>query len=161
VPGPPPPQPHRPAPEPEEGPTGSNGPSLEVGGGARTRVALTLGGVLLALVLAAVAAYLLTGRDDGDADHAGGDDTSSTTPQAPASDPSLDLPTIDPSDFPSDLATPSLPSLPPTELPTARPPKAPSGLPSGIPSDLPPFPTDPADLESWFTDYLEQVSPGR
>jgi hypothetical protein len=142
---------------PPELPT--DGPSLEVGGGRGLRAAVAVGGVVLVLAIVAVAAFLLVGRDDGDTDPAS-DDTSSTTPGAPASKRTLDLPTIDASDFPSDLPTETLPDLPSgapsvPDLPT----KVPSGVPSGIPDDIPPFPTDPADLESWFSDYLEQVNP--
>lgn len=143
---------------PSELPT--DGPSLEVGGGRGLRAAVAVGGVLLAIAVVAVAAFLLVGRDDGDAGPAGGDTSSSTTPGAPGTKASLDLPTIDPSDFPSDLPTESLPELP-SGAPSAPdlPTKVPSGVPSGIPDDIPPFPTDPADLESWFSDYLEQVNP--
>lgn len=134
----------------------TDGPSLEVGGGRGLRAAVAVGGVLLALAVVAVAAFLLVGRDDGDADQVS-EDTSSTTPGAPGSKPTLDLPTIDASDFPSDLPTENLPSEQPTlpDLPT----QVPSGLPSGMPSQIPDFPTDPADLESWFSDYLKQVKP--
>ncbi|GAA1516171.1 hypothetical protein GCM10009788_20500 [Nocardioides humi] len=134
----------------------SGGPSLEVGGGRGLRVAIAVGGVLLALAVVAVGAFLLLGRDDGDSDRVS-EHTSSTPPDAPASGTTLDLPTIHPSDFPSDLPTESLPSDLPSvpDLPST----VPSGLPSGIPSQLPGFPTDPADLESWFSDYLKQVSP--
>ena len=142
---------------PPELPT--DGPSLEVGGGRGLRAAVAVGGVVLVLAIVAVAAFLLVGRDDGDAGPAS-DDTSSTTPGAPASKPTLDLPTIDASDFPSDLPTETLPDLP-SGAPSGpgAPTKVPSGVPSGIPDDMPPFPTDPADLESWFSDYLEQVDP--
>lgn len=139
-------------------PTG--GPSLEVGGGRGLRAVVAVGGVLLAIAVVALAAFLLVGRDDGDTDPVSEDSSSSTTPGAPTTEPTLDLPTIDASDFPSDLPTEGLPGLPggaPSlpDLPT----KVPSGVPSGIPDDIPPFPTDPADLESWFSDYLEQVNP--
>ncbi|MBM0127172.1 hypothetical protein [Pimelobacter simplex] len=143
---------------PPELPT--DGPSLEVGGGRGLRASIAVGGVLLALAVLAGAAFLLVGRDGGDAEPAGDDTSSSTTPGAPVTKPTLDLPTIDASDFPSDLPTESLPDLP-SDAPSVPdlPTKVPSGVPSGIPDDVPPFPTDPADLESWFSDYLEQVNP--
>ncbi|MCR1784715.1 hypothetical protein KVF89_19385 [Nocardioides carbamazepini] len=142
-----------------------DGPSLEVGGGRSLRVVIAVGGVLLALAIVAGAVFLLVGRDGDDegADKVG-EDTSSTPPDAPASGATLELPTIDASDFPSDLPTtvptvapsrqPSLPA-PPADKPT----KVPSGFPSGMPSQIPDFPTDPADMESWFSEYLEQMGP--
>ncbi|MBM7516855.1 hypothetical protein [Nocardioides nitrophenolicus] len=143
---------------PPELPT--DGPSLEVAGGRGLRAVVAVGGVVLAIAVVAVAAFLLVGRDDGDADPAGSTTTGSTTPGAPATKPTLDLPTIDPSDFPSDLPTTSLPDLP-SGIPSGpdRPTRVPSGVPSGMPTSIPDFPTDPADLESWFSDYLEQVHP--
>lgn len=141
---------------PSDGP--SEDPSLEVQGNRRLQVVITVG-VVLALAAVAIAGVALVGRDDGTTDR-GGEDASSTAPAAPGSASSLDLPTIDASDFPSDL-----PTSPPTVVPsgTLPPPDRPgevrSEAPPGIPSDMPPFPTDPADLESWFSDYLEQVSP--
>ncbi|MDQ6523051.1 hypothetical protein RB608_05540 [Nocardioides sp. LHD-245] len=147
---------------PPELPT--DGPSLEVGGGRSLRAVIAVGGVLLVVAIVAAAAFLLAGRDGDDDGGRVGQDTSSTVPEAPASGSTLDLPTIDASDFPSDLPT-TVPTMPSSRLPSLpappadKPTRVPTGYPTGMPSEIPDFPTDPADMDSWFSDYLEQMGP--
>ncbi|MCX6399127.1 MAG: DUF2510 domain-containing protein [Propionibacteriales bacterium] len=129
---------------------------LQVGRGLR--IALAVGGVLVLIAIAVVGGIVLMGEDK-DKDSAG-DDASSTTSDVgtPADESSLDLPTIDSSDFPTDMPTP--PSSSSTDQPDQPDQPDLPGLPSGFPSDFPTeFPTDPSALESWFSDYLEQVQP--
>ncbi|WGX97417.1 hypothetical protein [Nocardioides sp. L-11A] len=147
---------------PPELPT--DGPSLEVGGGRGLRAVVAVLGVLLVVAIVAVAAFLMAGRDGDDDGGRVVEDASSTVPEAPASGTTLDLPTIDPSDFPSDLPT-TVPTMPASRMPSLpavpneKPTKVPTGFPSGMPTQIPDFPTDPADMESWFSEYVEQMGP--
>ncbi|KAB2812498.1 DUF2510 domain-containing protein [Pimelobacter simplex] len=130
--------------------------SLEVGGGKGLRIAIAVLGVVLLLAIVVVGGIVLLGKDDGGKDEKVSEETSGTTDgDTPSDAPTsgLDLPTIDPSDFPTDL-----PSGLPSDLPSIP---FPTKLPSEFPTDLLPsdFPTNPSELESWFSDFLEQVSP--
>lgn len=133
---------------------------LEVAGGRGLQIGLVVAGVVVLMLVGVVGGIVLLGGNDkgdkGDEGDRGADQTSPATSQTAPTDAasSLDVPTIDPSDFPTDR-----PTGPPTDVPFPDLPDLPTSLPSDFP-DLPSdFPTDPADLESWFSDYLEQMNP--
>ncbi|KRA38768.1 MULTISPECIES: hypothetical protein [unclassified Nocardioides] len=116
------------------------------------RIAIAVGAVLLLIAVAVVAGIVLLGGDEASKGISTDEsDTTSTTTPADKASSSLDVPTIDPSDFPSDLPTTALSSDPGL-------PDPPSRLPTGFP-DVPSFPTDSSGWEDWFSDYLEQVNP--
>ncbi|NHA01399.1 hypothetical protein G5V59_20400 [Nocardioides sp. W3-2-3] len=127
--------------------------TLEVGGGKGLRIAI---GVLGALVLAAVVVVglvVVLGRGDEPEKDTGAGAPSSTTTSTTAAPPSsLDIPTINPSDFPTEPADGACRASLRSRLP--------SGLPSNFASSLPSqFPTDPEGWQSWATDFLEQMNP--
>lgn len=127
---------------------GPGGPQLGLGRGSR--IVIAVGGVLLLIAIAVVGGIVLLGRGDEAKDTSTDTDSdtsiSEPTEKAPSS---LDLPTIDPSDFPTDL-----PTIEPSEL---------TELPDDFPTtflDLPSaFPTDSEGWEEWLSDNLEQANP--
>lgn len=125
-------------------------PQLGVGRGVR--IAMALGAVLLLIAIVVVGGIVLLGADDESKDTSTDEsDTASTTAPADEAPSTLDLPTIDPSDFPTEL--------PPVPSGLPEPPGSPGGLPTEFP-DLPTeFPTDSAGWEDWLSDNLEQGNP--
>lgn len=119
---------------------GAGGIGDTVGSGLRSGLVAAVAAAVL--VAGVVGTLVVLGRDDDGADRArperSSEAPSTGAPAAPAS--SLDVPTIDPSDFPSDM-----PSL--ADVPT---PSLESVLPSAF-GDLPEqFPTDPSGWASFF-----------
>ncbi|TWH00807.1 uncharacterized protein DUF2510 [Nocardioides sp. J9] len=138
-----------PAPQDAPGPVPPATQQLQVGGGKGLRVTIGLLGALVLVAVAVVAVLLVLGRDGDDAEPAVDDTSTPVEPEPTPEDApsSLDLPTIDPSDFPSDL-----PTIDPTDFPS----ELPTGLPTDFPSDfLSDFPTDPEDFASWASELLE------
>lgn len=126
-------------------------PQLQLGGGRGLRIAIAVIGVLLLLGVAVAGGLILfAGDDEQTADQGSSDSTSPSETGTSAPESSLEVPTIDASDFPSDAPTTTLPTKP--ELPPVV-----SDLPTGLITDLPSqLPTDPEDLESWFSEQVEQ-----
>ncbi|MFC7505522.1 hypothetical protein [Nocardioides sp. GCM10030258] len=139
---------------PQVGPDGLAAPQLGVGRGGR--IAMAVGAVLLLIAVVVVAGIVLLGGDDKAKDTSKDDESQSVIDPTDKAPSSLDLPTIDPSDFPTDPPT-GAPTIDPSDLPGL--PDRPSGFPTGFPELPSSFPTDPEGWEDWFSDYLEQVNP--
>ena len=140
--------------EPEE-----SGAPYPVGTDRGVRAVVAIGAVLVLAALVAVLFFVVLPGDDEDDTDKGTDQstgTSITDDEATiGSDGSLDIPTINPSDFPTDQPT-DLPSVLPTGLPS----DLTQGIPTGNGTDpFSDFPTNPSDLESWYSDYLGQANP--
>lgn len=134
---------------------GSTPNPLQVGGGKGLRIAIGVLGALVAVAVVVVGVLLVSQRGDDDK-RTTDDATSSETQESDGKAPStLDLPTIDPSDFPSDFS-----SIDPSDFPSVNPsfPDLPGNGTSIPPSELfSGMPTDPSQVESWFSDYLGQM----
>lgn len=146
------PTPNQPAPaSPDPG-----DPQLKVGGGKGLRIAIAVVGVLLLIAGCVAGGLILFGGED-DEPTKGTEESSSPsvsetgTESTSAPESTLDVPTIDPSDFPTSTDLPSVPDLPPsvTDFPTSFP-------SDGVPSE---FPSDSAGWDAWFSEQIEQVQP--
>ncbi|KRB78564.1 hypothetical protein ASE01_04720 [Nocardioides sp. Root190] len=145
--GPTPDQPATPSSDPGES-------QLKVGGGKGLRIAIAVVGVLLLIGVVVAGVLVLTGGSDEEEPTKGATEETTSpsdapTPSTPES--SLEVPTVDPSDFPTSTDLPTMPDLPSsvTEFPTSFP-------SDGVPSE---FPSDSAGWDAWFSDSIEEVQP--
>lgn len=132
---------------------GSTPNQLQVGGGKGLRIAIGVLGALVAVAVVVVGVLLVTRGGDDERTTTPDEARSSVTQRSEGSAPStLDIPTIDPSDFPS-VDPSDFPSINPSDL-TDLPGNGTSIPPSELFSGMP---TDPSQVESWFSDYLGQM----